>query len=204
MKRTMLVLAGMAVLALACGEADLAGGEEIATTNADLAEPWNSMGLPVGTAEVIVSDATVALLGYDGGDFASLSASWESAWSTGGWTQADRFSETDFLAGIYTKGSQEVGWAIGADQGVVLVYLEDLTLVPAEASTVRQAKTGTRRLTRGTRPSAGSGGGGRGGSTPKAGGAMPKAGAGGGGGGGGGAAPGGGSRPGGSGGSMPR
>ena len=160
MKRTIATLATLGALALACGEGDDAPPQQdgprveapppppppavVADTNAGLDARWNGMGLPVGDAQVLVSDPTMSLMVWESGDFAASTSSWKEAWSKAGYTVADSFTDTDFEAAIYTKGDAELGWAIGADQGAVLVYLEDLKVVPAEESTVRQARSGTR------------------------------------------------------------
>ncbi|MCK6504180.1 hypothetical protein L6R53_12400 [Myxococcota bacterium] len=167
MKRTLATLLTIGALALACGEGDDApttGGTTVETpppppppaavadTNAGLDARWNGMGLPVGDAQVLLSDETIALMAWEAGDFGSSVSRWKESWTKAGYTVTDSFTDTDFEAAIYTKGDAELGWAIGADQGAVLVYLEDLKVVPAEESTVRQAKTGTRRVTRNTGP----------------------------------------------------
>jgi hypothetical protein len=168
MKRTIATLFTIGALALACGEGDQSTPKPdgprvdapppppppaaIADTNAGLNARWNGMGLPVGDAQVLLSDETIALMVWESGDFASGVSRWKDAWSKAGYTVQDSFTDTDFEAAIYTKGDAELGWAIGADQGAVLVYLEDLKVVPAEESTVRQAKSGTRRVTRNTGP----------------------------------------------------
>lgn len=170
MKRTIATLTFMAALALACGESDDAGTTtdgptvappeppkpppvvKVADTNTGLNARWNGLGLPVGDAMVIASDETVALMVWETGDFPKMTGDWKGAFTTAGWTVTDTFTDTDFEAAIYTKDGAELGWAIGADQGAVLVYLEDLKLIPAEESTVRQAKTGTKKITRNTGP----------------------------------------------------
>lgn len=179
MKRTMAVLATIGLLALACGEGDGGSGSDIPTTNAGLVDPWNSLGLPVGTGTVIVADDTVAFLVYENADFAEMTTTWETAWTNQGFSQQDKFTETDFVAAIYTKAGNEYGWALGVDGTAVLVYLEDLSKVAPEESTVRQAKQGSRKLTRASRPKSsvrGSGGGSGGGRAGGGTGTLPRGG----------------------------
>jgi len=164
MKRTLMFLVVIGGLALACGGSDNGTTSDktvapvVATTNPNLNARWNSLGLPVGDLTVIISDETLALMAYDGeNDFATRDNQWKAAFAAAGWTVNDTYSETDFEAVIYDKGDAEVGFAIGADHAegeptAVLVYLEDLKKIPAEQSTVRQARTSHNRVTRKTRP----------------------------------------------------
>ncbi|MCB9778047.1 MAG: hypothetical protein H6742_05750 [Alphaproteobacteria bacterium] len=188
MKRTLTTLAGMALLALACGGDTSSvtgggGGGTVVhgTSNAGLTDKWNSMGLPVGDASVIVADDSLALLLYPGGDMTELETAWVGAFTGAGWSQHDRFEDGEFVAAIYKKDGKELGWALGADQGDVLAYVEDLSQIPPEQSTVKKAQSGGGKITRSTRPAVLKGGGKKGGAVQLgAGGAKPAGGSGGG------------------------
>lgn len=172
MKRMIATLAVISALALACGDSDTTSGTDgettvapppqpqIADTNAQLNARWNGVGLPVSDVSVLVSDETMALMVYETGDFSSLNSRWKDSFGKAGWKVEDTFTDTNFEAVIWTKDGKQVGWAIGADAPAVLVYLEDLNLIPAEESTVVQAKTKSsgERLTRTTRPTGRRGG----------------------------------------------
>lgn len=172
MKRMISTLAVISALALACGDSDsTSSGTEGGTTaqpppppppptaqvgdsNAQLNARWNGVGLPVSDVAVLVSDETMALMVYETGDFGALNSRWKDSLGKAGWKVEDTFTDTNFEAVIWNKDGKQLGWAIGADAPAVLVYLEDLSLIPAEESTVVQAKTQSsgKRLTRTTRP----------------------------------------------------
>lgn len=170
MKRMIATLGVLAAFALACGDSDTptsSGPEvqapqppppppvvQVGDSNPNLNARWNGKGLPVSDVQVLVSDETMALVLYETGDFGALGARWKEAFGKGGWKSEDTFTDTNFEAVIWSKDGAQLGWAIGADQGAVLVYLEDLKLIPAEESTVKQARTQTsgQRITRNTRP----------------------------------------------------
>ena len=96
-------------------------GEEWQVT---MAEPWASMGLPVGSGLVFASDPTMMLVSYDGYQVSSLASSYGSAIGAAGWSQAEDMSTPDFTAKVFTKGNDAVGLGVGAEEGMTFVYME--------------------------------------------------------------------------------
>jgi hypothetical protein len=127
------------------------GSEEVTTEDLpeiEITQPWKSMSLPIDDGQVVLSDSTVLLIAYDGASVTSLTNKWPGAVEAAGWRKADDYSTPEFTAIIFTKqgGTQQLGLAVGVEEGVTFVYMEDLDKVPESESTVKRAKSGKRKL----------------------------------------------------------
>jgi hypothetical protein len=142
---------GLFILACGGGSDDEGGDDEyyedLTTddlTAVSLTQPWSGMHLPVGDGVVVASDKSMMLIAYDNGSISGLTGSYTSAIEKAGWTKGDDYSSPDFTAIIYTKGSQEVGFACGEEEGLTFTYMEDLD--GNTNSTVRAAKSGQKGI----------------------------------------------------------
>ena len=103
-----------------------------------LSDPWKSMDLPVNNGTVLVSDKTHLLVAYDSGAISTYTTSYGQQIDKQGWTKKDDYSESDFTAVLYSKGSQELGFAVGTIEGKTVVYFEDLDGVAEEDRVVKR------------------------------------------------------------------
>ena len=161
MKRISLVtLATLGLAILACGGGDEEGGGDATTATAGtttgttaepvadtthsapaavpITDPWKSMHLPINNGTVAVSDKTHLLVVYNEGAISTYTTSYGQKIEKAGWKQKDDYSEADFTAILYTKGSQELGFAVGHFEGQTVVYFEDLDGVPQDQRVVRK------------------------------------------------------------------
>lgn len=152
MKRTSLTaLAAIGISILACaGGDDEAGGDEYEGYEMSaedlpavgLTEPWKSMSLPIDDGVVVVSDKTVMLVAYDDASVSGLTGSYSRAIEKDGWSKAEDYSTPDFTAIVFKKGSQQVGFASGVEEGLTFAYMEDLDGVSEGSSAIASAKKG--------------------------------------------------------------
>ncbi len=145
---------GLTILACGGGEEEAAGDGATAsgsTTTTEPAEatnvapaavpmtdPWKGMDLPVNNGTVVVSDSTHLLVTYNEGAISTYTTSYGQQIEKLGWSKKDDYSEADFTAVLYTKGSQEMGFAVGHYEGMTIVYFEDLDGVPEEQRVVKR------------------------------------------------------------------
>ena len=189
MKRISMIAAATTVAAiLACGGGDddnnnnNNGGDDGTVTNSDggstannggggsmnasdlpsvsLTSPWSGMNLPTAGGNVVVSDANVLLIAYDGGSISSYASSYGAAVKADGWSQSEDYSTPEFTAILFTKGDGELGMAVGVEEGINFVYFENLKEVSESDSNFRSAKTGRLRVGDKMRRRRGGGGGG--------------------------------------------
>jgi len=107
-------------------------------------DPWKSMDLPVNNGTPVVSDSTHLLVAYNDGAISTYTTSYGQQIEKAGWTKKDDYSEDDFTAILYTKGSSELGFAVGNFEGKTVVYFEDLDGVPEEDRIVTKRGNATR------------------------------------------------------------
>lgn len=146
---TALTAIGISILACAGGD-DGAGGDEYEgyemsaedLPSVGLTEPWKSMSLPIDDGVVVVSDKTVMLVAYDDASVSGLTSSYTRSIEKAGWSKAEDYSTPDFTAIVYKKGSQQVGFASGVEEGLTFAYLEDLDGVSEGSSAIASAKKG--------------------------------------------------------------
>lgn len=161
MKRISLVtLSVLGLSILACG-----GGDEAATTPAPapeaapapapvepapapepaadaelltvpLSENWAAMGLPINDGQILLSDSKALLIAYEEGAISTYTASYTPAIEKAGYKKADDYSSPEFTAILYTKDTQQLGFAVGQEDGFTFVYFEDLDGVPEEERVV--------------------------------------------------------------------
>ena len=171
MKRiSIATLATIGLAILACGGGDEEGGGDdgaTATTatgttggttapepaQAELVavpvtEPWKSMDLPINNGTPVVSDKTHLLVAYNEGAISTYTTSYGQQIEKKGWKKKDDYSEADFTAILYTKGSQELGFAVGHFEGKTVVYFEDLDGVPEDQRIVRKGRDNRHSLNR--------------------------------------------------------
>jgi hypothetical protein len=187
MKRiSLFALTALVGAILACGGGDDEGGGEVSTDGASadggsatpdnsggmkasdlpavpMVEPWASMNLPVQNGQVVVADANVLLIAYDTGSIPDYTASYSGAITRAGWAQKQDYSSPDFTAILYSKATDEMGFAVGQEENIYFVYFEDLDGTPDE-SEFKAAQAGRRPGLRGrvgARRSTGNTGGGK-------------------------------------------
>lgn len=160
--------------------------EAAPAVNTNLSPPFSTMGLPVGTGQVLESTTNHILVIWEGSSqtSAQLTADWQLAMTKAGYVASETVDTGDanVTAIVYKTTTSAMGLATGMEDGLLFAYVEDITA--GGESVVRK----------GGRPGVGARRGGRGGGG--GGGVAPS----GGGGGGEGTAPGGGGRGGGRGG----
>jgi len=133
MKRLSLVTAATAtifLLACMCGGDDAAEDYAVDDYAADdewqmeLTEPWESMNLPIGSGVVFLADETMLMVSYEGDQVSSLAGSYGSAIEAAGWSMLEDYSTPEFTAMVYNKGSDALGFGLGAEDGLTFAYLE--------------------------------------------------------------------------------
>jgi hypothetical protein len=144
---TVLTAIGISILACAGGD-DGAGEDEYYEMSAEdlpavgLTQPWKSMSLPIDDGVVVVSDKTVMLVAYDDASVSGLTSSYSRAIEKAGWSKAEDYSTPDFTAIVFKKGSQQVGFASGVEEGLTFAYMEDIDGVSEGSSAIASAKKG--------------------------------------------------------------
>ena len=149
---------GLAILACGGGDEEAGGGDDGATATTTgttgttepaaaaepelvavaVTEPWKAMDLPINNGTPVVSDKTHLLVAYNDGAISTYTTSYGGVIEKNGWKKKDDYSEPDFTAILYTKGSQELGFAVGNFEGKTVVYFEDLDGVPEDQRIVRK------------------------------------------------------------------
>jgi len=133
MKRLSLVTATTAtifLLACMCGgddaTDDYANDQIVAEEDwqMELTEPWASMNLPIGSGLIFLVDETMLMVSYEGDQVSSLSGSYASAIESSGWSKLEDYSTPEFTALVYNKGSDALGFGLGAEDGLTFAYLE--------------------------------------------------------------------------------
>lgn len=143
---------GLAILACGGGDEEAGGGDDGATATTattgttgateapaqaelvavPVTDPWKKMNLPINNGTPVKSDKTHLLVAYNDGAISTYTTSYGQAIEKAGWKQKDDYSESDFTAILYTRGKQELGFAVGHFEGYTVVYFEDLDGVPED------------------------------------------------------------------------
>lgn len=114
--------------------AEPAGDAELLTV--PLSENWAKMGLPINDGQILMADSKALLIAYEDGAISTYTASYGPAIETAGYKKADDYSSPEFTAILYTKDTQQLGFAVGHEDGFTFVYFEDLDGVPEEERVV--------------------------------------------------------------------
>lgn len=114
--------------------AEPAGDAELLTV--PLSENWAKMGLPINDGQILMADSKALLIAYEDGAISTYTASYGPAIEAAGYKKADDYSSEEFTAILYTKDTQQMGFAVGHEDGFTFVYFEDLDGVPEEERVV--------------------------------------------------------------------
>jgi len=114
-KITVAAVSAVVGFSLACG-----GG----MPSAPLASPWTDMSLPVGSGNVLYSDATSTTVNYDGGSVTDLGKQYSESLKT--WGCAESFApmeSADSYTWSCTKDSKNYTLAVTSGAGMLVVGL---------------------------------------------------------------------------------
>jgi glucose/arabinose dehydrogenase len=111
-----------------------------------LTEPWSTMGLPINDGVVVASDKTMMLVAYTQGAISTYTASYSPLVEKAGYAKVDDYSTPEFTAYLYKKGTQQIGFAVGQEEGYTFVYMEDLDGVPEDQRVVKKGSTGVKKV----------------------------------------------------------
>jgi hypothetical protein len=142
------VLFTFAAIALACAgpaEEPVADEPVVEEPGQALSEPWGSLSLPVSNGAVLYSDATGMMVSHTQ-PFQETSDAYAGALRAGGYSVAGDYSEPNFTAMAFQKGSSNIGLMVSGDTSGALVLLEDLGRVPEQDSNLASAKRGERKM----------------------------------------------------------
>jgi hypothetical protein len=114
--------------------AEPAGDTELLTV--PLSDNWAKMDLPINDGQILLSDSKALLIAYEDGAISTYTSSYSPAIEKTGYKKADDYSSPEFTAILYTKDTQQLGFAVGHEDGFTFVYFEDLDGVPEEERVV--------------------------------------------------------------------
>ena len=123
---------------------DEAKTELAGSATVEMTEPWSGMDLPVGDGLVLISDDLSLLIAYPDGDRSALTDAYSSAVSGGAWEEQENYSNQEFTAILYAEGDQLLGLAVGTEQEIPFVYMEDVD--KSQDSVVKGADDGSLAL----------------------------------------------------------
>lgn len=101
-----------------------------------LSDNWAALGLPINDGQILLSDSKALLIAYEEGAISTYTASYQPAIEKAGYKKADDYSSPEFTAILFTKDTQQLGFAVGQEDGFTFVYFEDLDGVPEEERVV--------------------------------------------------------------------
>jgi hypothetical protein len=96
------------------------------TWTVPLSHNWAVLGLPINDGQVLKSDSKALLIAYEDGAISTYTASYQPAITEAGYKKAVDRSSPDFTSILFTKGTQQLGFAVKQEDGFTFVLLEDM------------------------------------------------------------------------------